>query len=170
MKTLSNAELQDAIEHTVRLIRGDGSRSSVILTVHLEALTDEQRRRAADELTLEPMTTTLERAEFDARVRAQPCSKYCGDLDYVCACYSIVTPGSAQGGPSPLPIPDQGPRWIQWGGGVAPVPGGNKVEVIYRGSDEPTEKGEADGFYWYHDGDEADILFYRDWTRWEQSK
>ena len=71
---MSNEELQEAINSAIDHLKEvkcvDLKRD---IAVHVRMLLSEQRRRSHDqvEFTLEPMETTVERAEFDARVRAQ---------------------------------------------------------------------------------------------------
>ena len=70
---MSNAELQEAIAHALQEVEDAPRPLEVDLIVHARALLNEQRRRAEDrtELTLAQMETTVERAEFDARIQAQ---------------------------------------------------------------------------------------------------
>lgn len=71
---MSNEELQEAINSAIDHLKEvkcvDLKRD---IAVHVRMLLSEQRRRAHDqvEFALEPMETTVEQAEFDARVRAQ---------------------------------------------------------------------------------------------------
>ena len=70
---LSNVELQEAILQTRWIEQNSTGTTSDKAYFHLVRLLKEQIRRAEDrtELSLVPMETTVERAEFDARVRAQ---------------------------------------------------------------------------------------------------
>ena len=70
---MSNAELQEAILQTRWLECNSTGSTSTKAHVHLVHLLEEQRRRAQErtELSLVPMETTVERAEFDARIQAQ---------------------------------------------------------------------------------------------------
>lgn len=75
MKTLSNAELQEAIRYSTDCIKNSGSTSAICRfhSQHLLDLLYEQKLRATNraELSIEPMEPAPGRVEFDARVRAQ---------------------------------------------------------------------------------------------------
>lgn len=144
MKTLSNDELQDAIMWAVKLIKDDNSKQDAILLVHLENLTDEQRKRATDELTLEPMEPAPGRVDFDARVRGQEPLR-----------------NREQGGMD-------GPEWVGFCDLGRPVPAKHIVDVVFVDGNDDT--GTADSFDWSIMGQSNAIDEYRDWTAWEQSK
>ncbi|HEY9814849.1 MAG TPA: hypothetical protein V6D20_03450, partial [Candidatus Obscuribacterales bacterium] len=123
--------------------------------LHLEqlvALLDEQRRRAVErvDLTPEPMTTTLERAEFDARVA----SKNQQSIES-----AVRDSERAQ----------DGPEWVEWSGGECPVPQGNDVEVKFLDGQIHRDR-QPEGWAWNAREVSCIIEKYRDWTAWEQSK
>lgn len=55
--------------------------------------------------------------------------------------------------------PANGDGFVQWEGGSCPVMEDYKVEVRFR--DGTSDCGKAGIFYWYNDGDQADITAYR---------
>jgi hypothetical protein len=69
---LSNTELQEAIKQAYWLEQNSTGEVNAKAYVHLVRLLEEQRRRAEDRTE----TTTVERASFDARVRAQEPTPY----------------------------------------------------------------------------------------------
>lgn len=74
---------------------------------------------------------------------------------------SNLTKTKCDGGISRLPTIDSGPMWIEWRGEGGEPPVGPKETIEVRLRDGGTNMAPAGRFVWEHDGDEYDIIAWR---------
>lgn len=53
-------------------------------------------------------------------------------------------------------------EWIPWVGGARPVPRGVLVDVQFRDACDGVDRGAAEEWSWWHDGEDDDIIAYRE--------
>lgn len=59
-------------------------------------------------------------------------------------------------------VSQDGPPWIPWSGGECPLPDTViKWQLRFRSGNEQVTETKPKTFYWWHDGDECDIVAYR---------